>query len=94
MNILQRRGLTWTSFFRILLFNLKKGGLTTTLRKIAAQLRRTEIDFDIERYTKWLEKTDCADLSPANTLFIEPRVVIVGSLDLPQCKKIQSVTKG
>jgi glycosyltransferase involved in cell wall biosynthesis len=93
MKILAQRGLTWSGLIRLLSANLRESGVRVTGRKIMAQLLRSEVSFDIERYTRWFERHGIDGASPAGDVFGAPAVAIIGALDIPQCKKYRVLQK-
>ena len=93
MKILAQRGLTWSGLIRLLSTNLRESGIRVTGRKIMAQLLRSEVSFDIERYTRWFERHGIEGASPAGDVFGAPAVAIIGALDIPQCKKYRVLQK-
>lgn len=90
---MKQRGLTWTGALLLLSANLRESGIRATARKVLAQLGRTEISFDIESYIRWFERHDLESTSEAGMVFAEPMVVILGALDIPQCKKYRVLQK-
>ena len=93
MKILKQRGLTWSGAIRLLSANLRESGIRTTARKVLAQLSQSEKSFDIARYTRWFECHEIENASEAEGVFAEPMVVILGALDIPQCKKYRVLQK-
>ncbi len=93
MKFLEQRGLTWAGALRLVQHNIRDAGLRVTLKKAIAQLGRTDVDFDIDRYEKWFERHITDPCSAGNALFEQASVVIVGALDIPQCKKYRVMQK-
>ena len=93
MKFLQQRGLTLSGLVKLFINNFRESGVRVTLRKALGQLSRTDVSFDIDRYRKWFMryKTQAGTRAPA--LFASPSVIIIGSLDIPQCKKYRVMQK-
>ncbi|MFV8819974.1 glycosyltransferase family protein [Haliea sp. E17] len=92
MKLLKERGLTWGGLFRLLATNIREGGLQVTLRKALSHLRSTS-RFSIDRYTRWYERHQLGDAGAAPAVFRGQGVVIIGALDIPQCKKYRVLQK-
>ncbi len=93
MKLLEQRGLTWRGLFKLLSNNFRESGVRVTVRKALAQLTRTDISFDIDRYRQWFSRYGTDAGTRANGLFHYPSVVVIGALDIPQCKKYRVLQK-
>jgi glycosyltransferase involved in cell wall biosynthesis len=93
MKFLEQRGLTWSGLVTLLINNFRESGMRVTLKKAVAQLGRSDVNFDIDRYRSWFGRYDTDGCRPAASLFESASVVIVGSLDIPQCKKYRVMQK-
>lgn len=93
MRFLEQRGLTWSGLVTLLINNFRESGMRVTLKKAVAQLGRSDVNFDIDRYQAWFGRYDTDHCRPAASLFKSASVVIVGALDIPQCKKYRVMQK-
>ena len=93
MKLLEQRGLTWSGLFRLFLNNFRESGVRVTLKKALAQLTRADVSFDIDRYRKWFSRYSTEEGTGAGVLFRKPSVVVIGALDIPQCKKYRVMQK-
>lgn len=93
MKLLQQRGLTWSGLLRLFINNFRESGVRVTLRKALAQLSRTDVSFDIDRYQLWFSRYKTEEGARAVQLFRSPSVVVIGALDIPQCKKYRVLQK-
>ena len=93
MRFLEQRGLTWSGLVTLLINNFRESGMRVTLKKAVAQLGRSDVNFDIDRYQSWFGRYDTDGCRPAASLFESASVVMVGALDIPQCKKYRVMQK-
>ena len=93
MRFLEQRGLTWNGLVRLFINNFRESGVSVTLKKAVAQLGRSDVNFDIDRYHSWFGRYDTDRCRAAASLFKDASVVIVGALDIPQCKKYRVMQK-
>jgi len=93
MKFLQKRGLTWSGLIRLVLSNIREGGFQVTLRKAFAHLVQTDGGFNVGLYTRWFSRHGLQAAAPAVELFAGERVVIIGALDIPQCRKYRVMQK-
>jgi len=93
VKLLEQRGLTWSGLIKLFINNFRESGVRVTLRKALGQLSRTDVSFDIDRYRKWFSRNNTENGSRAAALFSSPAVIIIGSLDIPQCKKYRVMQK-
>ena len=93
MKLLEQRGLTWGGLVKLFINNFRESGVRVTLRKALGQLSRTDVSFDIDRYRKWFVRYNTQTGTRAPALFASPSVIVIGSLDIPQCKKYRVMQK-
>lgn len=72
---------------------ISANGIKYTFWKVAGQLRRTDFEINLRNFSNWFIKNDVLGVTPAEQLFCAPKVVIIGMLDLPQCKKYRVTQK-
>ncbi|MFT6285985.1 MAG: glycosyltransferase involved in cell wall biosynthesis [Halieaceae bacterium] len=93
MRFLDQRGLTWRGLVTLVINNFRESGIRVTLKKAVAQLGRSDVNFDIDRYQGWFGRYNTDDCRSAASVFDSVSVVIVGALDIPQCKKYRVMQK-
>jgi glycosyltransferase involved in cell wall biosynthesis len=93
VKLLEQRGLTWSGLVKLFINNFRESGVRVTVRKALGQLSRTDVSFDIDRYRKWFWRYNTENGARAAELFSSPAVIIIGSLDIPQCKKYRVMQK-
>ncbi|MEX0828173.1 MAG: hypothetical protein WD005_04390 [Haliea sp.] len=85
------RGLDWNSSLAIVQRNLRLYGWRSTLRKLAK--RFIAGDSLYRHHAASLQRQGIAAVDAAADVFGAPCVLIVGALDLPQCKKYRVLQK-
>ena len=77
-------------FFRV----IRQQGLMTALKKTWRMLFWDQGVNYLDQAQQWYEQNECSVVTdPAEKLFSLPNILIVGSLDLPQCKKYRVLQK-
>ena len=93
MRFLQERGLSWGGLYRLVLANLRESGFSSTFRKAVAHLGQSGASFSLDRYARWYRRYGLEQAASPASLFAASKVVIVGALDIPQCKKYRVLQK-
>jgi glycosyltransferase involved in cell wall biosynthesis len=89
---MQARG-GFTGSFRILLRKLQELGLAGTILKLNQTLL-WDSELGVTRnYRQWFARNQCQQAGNAINLFQRPSVLLVGSLDLTQCRKYRMLQK-
>jgi len=78
---------------RILLRKLQELGLTGTILKLTQTLMWDHAAGATRSYRQWFTRNQCRQAGAAAELFQQPSVLLVGAMDLPQCRKYRMLQK-
>ena len=78
---------------RILLRKLKELGLAGTILKLTHTLLWDSDTGATRNYLQWFARNQCQQAGNAIDLFQQPSILLVGAMDLPQCRKYRMLQK-
>ncbi len=83
--------LGWRASLGIVIANVRHYGWAATIMKV---LRRESVSYNFHRnYERGLERLKSEEVDKSGDVFSRPCILIVGALDLPQCKKYRVLQK-
>ena len=89
---IKARGGLWGSV-RVLLRKLRELGVAGTVIRLSQALLWESDVGAVRSFRTWFTRNHCESAQAAQHLFKQPSVVIVGAMDLPQCKKYRVLQK-